>query len=62
MEITSGSAHVCSSAAAKHAKVKHHPLIPKKKPFELRTTNQALCQDELAKFEDYDPPGVYYSN
>ena len=30
-----------------------------KKPFELRTTNQALSQDELAKFEDYDPPGSY---
>ena len=47
------------SAAAKHAKVKHHPLIPKKKPFELRTTNQALSEEELAKFEDFEPPGMF---
>ena len=47
------------SAAAKHAKVKHHPLIPKKKPFELRTTNQALSEEELAKFENFEPPGMF---
>ena len=34
----------------------HHPLIPRKKSFELRTTNQALTQAELKKFENYEPP------
>ena len=54
------SSKMPNAKANKHTKVKHHPLIPKKKPFELRTTNQALSQDELAKFEEFDPPGWHF--